>query len=185
MNAMRSFVVGVILVSIGCEYNGVSIASPVGQKAAPEKLKAAVGRWYDMSKGITELRLSKKGELVAGNLLWDETKEEFTSDSVVLDIREMSANLFLFATSENETFFFFIEQPDADSAEFYLPDPLAFRDTITSGSAIGEVVKKGNGHFHVRLEANDKLEALLSAMDFRKYFEKEPILRYKRAQNEK
>jgi len=186
MNTLRSFTFLVILFAVGCDFNWVTVSARIGSKVEASKLKDVVGRWCDQENGIMELRVSRKGELVAGNMSWDEQSDKFASESVAPDIRELGGNVFLFAAEEEQkAIFLLILRPDVDKIELYLPEPAMFRDAVEIGAVAGEIVPKRNEHFCVNLTADAKLESFLSAKDSRKYFQKEPLLVYDRAKLQK
>ncbi len=121
------------------------------------------------------------GELVAGNLSWDDKNDKFVSDSFTPVVRELGGNVFLFATEEKETIVFLIERPKPNRMEFFLLDPAACRNAVASEIVTGEIILKKSEHFRVHLIGDTKLETLLSTVDSKKYFSKEPLLVYNRS----
>jgi hypothetical protein len=185
MTKLRLFAIFAILFAIGCDSNWVTVSGRVGRNIEVGKLKSVVGRWCDQENGMIELRVSRKGDLVAGMLSWDQLNETFTSDSMNPDVRELGANVFLFAAEETETILLLVLQPDVDRIELYLPDPEMFRDAVGTGAVAGTIVPKKNEHFCVNLDADDTLESFLASDDLRKYFQSEPLLVYARAKDRK
>ena len=162
----------------GCDL--VKIDKPFGEQVDSKRLAIAVGRWSDEEHKIFELRVSKTGELVGGNLVWDEESQRYKSNSGLIDVRTASGVEYLFATNKDSTIFVRVEIINDDQIRLYIPDPKAFREAVLADTLSGKVVETKSDRIDVRLIADDKLERFLERPNWRGQYLPDTTVTYTR-----
>lgn len=198
---MRSLLFAFLPLVVGCGdipvFPVVSVSAPVGPKATAEDLAWLVGTWVDPHDTTVRLRVhvSEERDLVLTRLNVDEKKAKRVGQrQMVIDARQCGPNLILFYPLEDDVMPFMplmLVQSRVGHAEVFLPDAIAFRDAVESGSVTGKIFAKGSdaaellddeseGLINVNLKADKKLDALLSEVNARPLFRKEPGVSFDR-----
>lgn len=162
-------VAALILFAVGCDT--VSIDAPIGAPVTPAERESVTGRWIDEESTITEVRQTKRGQLVAGSLHWDEENSRFVVENISVDLRRVGGVAYVFVQRKGETpkdgyLFGRVSSMTDDKMRIHPPKPEAFRTAVENGQAEGEVLSGKKDQFHVRLDAESRRNfALLSRGD--------------------
>ena len=183
MNTTRALYLILVLAFAGCD--SVTIDKPIGQRIDSSKIENVIGRWTDCENNILELRLSKNQELVVGHLAWDDEAQRFTSNTGVLDVRELDETVYLFLSEENETRFVRVELVNVNQIKLFIPDPSKFRDAVRNGALSGIITPKKNDHFNVRITTDTKLASFLTGDDWQRYYMADAVIEYTRLKSKK
>jgi hypothetical protein len=177
MNAMRCFLLIIMLLSLGCD--SVTITEPFGDTTVTEQLRNVAGRWSDEKNNIFELRISKSNELIAGHLTWDDKSQQFVGKSEKVNVRTAENAIYIFVT-DKETTFFRVEGINDGKIILYIPQPKSFREAVDAGLLTGSVTKKENDHFHVNIKTDAKLQELLASKKWKDYYYPDTVVTFKK-----
>lgn len=206
MTALRLCIILALLAIVGCDT--VYIDSSIGEKLSKADATKYAGRWSDDDQNYFELVVAKNGDVVAGNLSWDEKKQQFEATSTVVDIRKIDDSLCVFMTNENDSSDDDTEldefkaesapanetakQTDASQKVFirvdlikdtemhiFLADAKAIGRAIEAGKIDGRVQKRSKSTVvHIRASEANTKE-FIASKQWATLFQKEPTFKFK------
>jgi len=175
MRAVSSLIVLLLISTLGCD--NVFLDAPFGDPLPGRKLESFRGTWADKEGNVYFVEVGDKSDLVVGFTKWNSKTDGFETQNVPVSIRKVQDRTFLFVPPDTHTKdrLVFVWLSDIQDGRIYgrACNPDAFREAVLSGTLGGQVVRRKNDHFNVRLEASDYLAAFLASPDGANLFDEQ------------
>jgi hypothetical protein len=165
------------VVAIGC--HSVSIRQPLGDDDQTA-YKSLAGTWTNDDGKVIEAHLSKRGQLFAGGLEWDDATDKFKAET--LNVRATKAGKLRFVhvnvdpkTADNLFAFGRYEIENGKTVRIHWPNASIFEEAVNAGKLKGTVVKK---QFNTNVRLDEPSAAVLEFITKKGVdvcFEKEPF----------
>ncbi|MCD0462023.1 hypothetical protein, partial [Roseiconus lacunae] len=175
MRVVSSLIVLLLISTLGCD--NVFVDAPFGDPLPDRTLESFRGTWADKQGNVYFVEVAAKSDLVVGFTKWNSKTDAFETQSVPVSIRTVQNRTFLFIPPDThkEDRLVFVWLSDIQDGRIYgrACNPDAFREAVLSGTLGGQVVRRKNDHFNVRLEASDQLGAFLASPDGASFFDEQ------------
>jgi hypothetical protein len=171
--SIGTVVLSVLCLSAGC--GTVTLHEPLGEKIPPAELKQLEGTWAGKNGSTIAVRLNRAGNLAFAALEWDDQKEEFEAENVLVVATQSDdlKLLQLFDSAKKHYVLFRWKFEDADTAHIYLPDATVFEQAVKEGKLSGTIHREKHA-LDVNLDAESKkVLAFITAIGADKCFQKE------------
>jgi hypothetical protein len=166
------------LSTFGC--HTVYIREPLGDED-PTVYKSLAGAWTNDDRQVIQVHVSKRGQLFAGSVEWDDATEKFKSETVNICATKAGNLRFVQAKGVDpklaDSHFAFgrYEIEDGKTVRIYWPNAAIFEEAVNGGKLKGTVVKK-QFDTEVRLdEPSAALLAFITKTGVDACFEKKPF----------
>jgi hypothetical protein len=141
-------------ISTGCDL--VTLDAPVGEPLTQKEKVTFTGRWINGESEVCDIRIRRDGQLVIGNMEWNDENERYEASEMVIEARKVGDVVVFFLEKQAEAPNFFFARIDwSNKSEFkvYNPDAAKFRAAVEASKLDGKVFRNAEDDIHVRLHA--------------------------------
>lgn len=175
---MRTFpLIATVLLAFTLGCNSVTVDKPFGKAMDGTVLDSLRGTWVDDRETVYYVERGETSDFVVAFTEWDKETHEFKARNIPMDLRLVGDRPLLFVSTDVKRddclAFMWLSRMEDDALYARSCDPKVFRKAVADGELDGEVTKRGDDLFDVRLRSSPALAELLATPEASRFFGKE------------